>query len=202
VVLQSLLDEHANLSIRPLLEDAVMTAPFLGTWMSRMGAVRASQDNALRLLDRGEPIAVFPEGLLGLSKTYRHRYKLVRFGRGGFVRLALRAGVPLVPVAVLGAEDSAPLLSKLKFFFRGTHVAYLPITPTFPWLGPAGALPLPAQWVVKVLPPVDPQKSANLDDAVAVTKVAQKIREDLQAAVDEAQDEREGRYRMPFMGGA
>lgn len=189
--------EQRNRSVRPLLEDALMTAPFLGTWMSRLGCVRASQENALRILDRGEPVAVFPEGFLGLSKVYKHRYKLVRFGRGGFVRLAVKAGVPLVPVAILGAEDTAPLLSKFRFLFRGTFVSYLPVTPLFPWLGPLGVLPLPAKWKIRILPPIEATEKLD-DDAKAadVTEVAQGIHDQLQGALDELESSRPARFRL------
>ncbi len=193
--------EQRQAVIRPLLEDAIMTAPFLGTWMSRLGCVRASQENALRILDRNEPVAVFPEGFLGLSKVYRHRYKLVRFGRGGFVRLAMKAGVPLVPVAILGAEDTAPLLTKFRFLFRGTFVSYLPVTPLFPWLGPLGVLPLPAKWKIRILPPID--VGARLDDnssSADVTELAQSIHDQIQSSLDELEDSRPARFRL--LGGS
>lgn len=147
--------ENGGRALRPLLEDAVMTAPFLGAWMAKLGAVRASQENALRLLERGALTAVFPEGMQGLGKPYRRRHKLMRFGRGGFVRLALKTGAPLIPVAVVGAEDTAPLLARWELLVRGLGVPYLPITPLFPWLGPLGVLPLPAKWSVRFLPPID-----------------------------------------------
>ena len=171
--------------VRPLLEDAVMTTPFLGTFMRRVGCARASQQNALRLLDDGELVAAFPEGLLGLAKLYRHRHQLVRFGRGGFVRLALKAQVPIVPIAVSGAEDTAPLLAKIEWIFRGTAVSYLPVTPLFPLLGPLGVLPLPARWAVSILPPIDPRDHVDdIDDTSQVSSVAADIRGRIQTALE------------------
>ncbi len=173
-------------SVRPLVEDPVMNAPFLGTLMTRLGCVRASQDNATRLLNRDEVAAVFPEGMQGLGKLYRHRHKLQRFGRGGFVRLALKTSAPILPVAIVGAEDTAPLIGKIELFFRGGRgLPYLPITPLFPLLGPLGILPLPARWRIRVGAPIDVK--AALDDRsddLAIGEVAQSIRARIQQDVD------------------
>lgn len=179
--------------VRPLMEDAVMASPFLGTLMQRLGCVRASQDNAERLLDRGEPVAVFPEGALGLGKPYRRRYKLTRFGRGGFVRLAVRTKSLLVPVAILGAEDSAPLITRIELpSSRSAGLPYLPITPLFPWLGPLGLLPLPARWSIRVLEPID--VSAEIQDPndnIAVGDMANRVRERIQDELRALVDSRE-----------
>lgn len=183
--------------VRPLLEDPVMTAPFVGTLMTRLGCVRASQENAMRLLARDELVAVFPEGTLGLSKLYKHRYQLVRFGRGGFVKLAHRAKTPLLPVAILGAEDASPLLAKLPGFFRGTLGSYLPVTPTFPALGPLGLLPLPARWAIHVCPPVDVAAlDLDPDDPVAATDIASALRAKVQSELDRLRDERGETWRV------
>jgi 1-acyl-sn-glycerol-3-phosphate acyltransferase len=187
----------ARRTVRPLLEDPVMTAPFVGTLMTRMGCVRASQENAMRLLARDELIAVFPEGTLGLSKLYKHRYQLVRFGRGGFVKLAHRANAPLLPVAILGAEDASPLLAKLPGFFRGTLGSYLPVTPTFPVLGPLGLLPLPARWSIHICPPVDVRELIDdADDPVRTTDVASALRATVQKELDRLREARTETWRM------
>jgi 1-acyl-sn-glycerol-3-phosphate acyltransferase len=184
-------------ALRPLLEDPVMTAPFVGTLMTRMGCVRASQDNAMRLLARDELIAVFPEGTLGLSKLYKHRYQLVRFGRGGFVKLAHRANAPLLPVAILGAEDASPLLAKLPGFFRGTLGSYVPVTPTFPALGPLGLLPLPARWSIHVCPPVVVRDLIDdADDPVRTTDLASALRATVQKELDRLRDARTETWSM------
>ncbi len=132
-------------SPRWLVEDQVFYAPVLGTLLNRLGAVRASPENATRLLSEGRPVCVFPEGIQGIGKPFRERYRLKRFGRGGFVKLALRTGAPILPVAIVGGEESLPLLAKLPAAFLG--MPYLPITP----LGP---IPLPAKWSVRIGPPL------------------------------------------------
>ncbi len=130
---------------RWLVEDQVFYAPLLGTLLNRLGAVRASPENATRLLSEGRPVCVFPEGIQGIGKPFRERYRLKRFGRGGFVKLALRTGAPILPVAIVGGEESLPLLAKLPATFLG--MPYLPVTP----LGP---IPLPAKWSVRIGPPL------------------------------------------------
>lgn len=183
--------------VRPLVEDPVIAAPFLGTLMSRLGCVRASQENASRLLDRGEAVLVFPEGMQGLGKPWGRRHQLQRFGRGGFVRLAVRTQTPLVPVAVVGGEETAPLLGKIEAMkaLLPDLAPWLPITPLFPWLGPLGLLPLPARWAVRVSDPVaahdevgDPQ------DAVAINAVAARIRDRIQKDVGELVEARSGAW--------
>jgi 1-acyl-sn-glycerol-3-phosphate acyltransferase len=168
---------RAGRAVRPLVEDGVMTAPFLGTFLNRMGCVRASQENATRLLGRGEPCLVFPEGMLGLTK---------RFGRGGFVRLAVRTETPLLPVAVVGAEETAPLLGRIEALsgLLGDVLPHLPITPTFPFLGPLGLLPLPARWHIRVGEPIDARHTiADEGDAVAVNELAGVVRDRIQKDV-------------------
>jgi 1-acyl-sn-glycerol-3-phosphate acyltransferase len=128
---------------RWLLEDQVFHAPFVGLLANRLGAVRASPENALRLLSEGRPVIVFPEGFHGLSKRFGERYQLRRFGRGGYLKIAIRAGVPVVPVAIVGGEESMPLLGKVPGGFLG--VEYLPLT----------LPPLPARWLIRFAPPID-----------------------------------------------
>ncbi len=127
---------------RWLLEDQIFHAPFVGVLANRVGAVRANPENALRLLDEGRPLIVFPEGFHGLSKPFSERYQLRRFGRGGYVKIALRRDVPIVPAAIIGGEESMPLLGKLPGGFFG--VEYLPVT----------LPPLPARWHIRFAPPV------------------------------------------------
>jgi len=128
---------------RWLLEDQVFHAPFVGLLANRLGAVRASPENALKLLSEGRPVIVFPEGFHGLSKSFSERYQLRRFGRGGYLKIAIRAGVPVVPVAIVGGEESMPLLAKVPGSFLG--VEYLPVT----------LPPLPARWFLRFAPPID-----------------------------------------------
>ncbi len=183
--------------VRPLVEDAVMTAPFLGTFLNRLGCVRASQDNATRLLNQGEACLVFPEGEQGLGKNYRRRHQLQRFGRGGFVRLAVRTHTPLVPVAVVGAEDTAPLLGRIDAFssFFADLLPWLPVTPTFPFLGPLGLLPLPARWRIRIGAPVDANERVKDEtDAVAINALATSVRDRLQRDVSDLVEQRGGAF--------
>ncbi len=137
------------LESRWLLEDQIFHAPFIGVLANRLGAVRASPENALRLLDEGRPVLVFPEGFQALSKPMRERYQLRKFGRGGYVKIAARGGVPIVPVAIVGGEEAMPLLAKLPA--RALGLPYLPLT----------LPPLPVQWKIRFAPPI------HLDDAPA-----------------------------------
>src|SRR5690606_20091733 len=170
-------------TLRPLLEDAVFHFPYLGVLVNRLGAVRASPENAQRLLEEDELVAVFPEGQQGLTRLFRERHTLKRFGRGGCVKLALRTAVPLLPVAVIGAEAAAPTLARIGLFGRSLGLDALPITPTFPWLGPAGLLPLPSKWRVRFGAPVDLAASHRreaADDRILVARLADQIRTDVQ----------------------
>jgi 1-acyl-sn-glycerol-3-phosphate acyltransferase len=140
----------ATRPLRPL----VASFPFHSEWMrpvvARIGGVRASMQNALALCQRGQLLGVFPEGLRGVGKLYRERYRLTYFGRGGFVRLARTADVPIIPVAIVGAEETHPMLAKLTRVARPFGLPYIPITPTFPLLGPLGLLPVPTKWSIRV----------------------------------------------------
>jgi 1-acyl-sn-glycerol-3-phosphate acyltransferase len=122
---------------RWLLEDQLFYAPLLGALANRLGAVRATPENAHRLLDEGRPLIVFPEGIPGLSKPFSERHHLARFGRGGYLKVALRAGVPVIPVAMIGGEESTPLLARLPGGVLGFE--YLPLT----------LPPLPSRWKVR-----------------------------------------------------
>jgi len=125
-------DHPARRDVRPLVEDTVFHLPFLGPLMNRIGGVRADPENAERLLCKDELVAVFPEGEKGMGKLWRERYRLQRFGRGGFVKLALRTASPIIPVAVVGAEEAAPMLGKVTWFAKNIGIPWIPVTPTFP----------------------------------------------------------------------
>jgi 1-acyl-sn-glycerol-3-phosphate acyltransferase len=151
---------------RWLVEDQIFFAPFLGGLFNRLGAVRASPEHATRLLAEKRPVLVFPEGIQGISKPFRERYQLKRFGRGGFVKIALRTSVPILPVAIVGAEETLPLIAKLPV--RTTGLPYLPITP----LGP---IPLPAKWTLRVGAPLDTKGYST--DAAEDPSVVQELTE-------------------------
>ncbi|NPC85913.1 acyltransferase family protein, partial [Pyxidicoccus fallax] len=168
---------------RWLVEDQVFHAPVLGTLFNRLGAVRACPENALRLLDEQRPLVVFPEGYQALSKPFAERYRLKRFGRGGFVKLALRTGAPIVPVAIVGGEETSPLLGRLPASFLG--LPYVPLTP----LGP---LPLPAKWSVRFGEPIamDGLSPEAADDLGEVQRLTERTRESIQGMVQSLLRER------------
>jgi 1-acyl-sn-glycerol-3-phosphate acyltransferase len=149
---------------RWLVEDQVFHAPILGTLINRLGAVRACPENAVRLLEEGRPVVVFPEGIQGIGKPFSERYQLKRFGRGGFVKLARRMRVPIIPVAVVGAEETMPMLLKLPARLLG--LPYLPITP----LGP---VPLPAKWTIQFGEPIDAFDRAESADQEAESEMTE-----------------------------
>jgi 1-acyl-sn-glycerol-3-phosphate acyltransferase len=139
-----------------LAENLFRTMPVVGTLWSRSGGVAAHPDNAYRLLhDEERLVLVFPEGTKGTGKHYRDRYRLRRFGRGGFVDIAMRAGVPVIPIAVMGAEETMPILFKSPRLAKMLNVPYFPVTANMLAFGPAGLVAyLPAKFRIRVLPPV------------------------------------------------
>jgi 1-acyl-sn-glycerol-3-phosphate acyltransferase len=183
------LHHSARRDMRWLVEDHVFHAPFLGTFVNRIGAVRACQENAERLLERESVVAVFPEGIKGIAKPYADRYKLQRFGRGGYVRLALRMGAPVIPVAIVGAEEANPLLYKVNAFAKSVGLPFIPVTPTFPWLGPLGIAPLPSRWRISFGPPIREIARHDADaanDDVLVHELNECVRASVRALLDDA----------------
>lgn len=184
----AVLKEHpAHREVRFMVEDFLFHFPFLGSLMNRFGGVRASQENAQQLLNAELPVVVFPEGVKGLGKLYRDKYHLARFGRGGFIKLCLRTGAPLVPVAFIGPEEIHPMLARETVVSKLMGVPYIPITPTFPWLGPAGLIPLPSKWSIHILPPIDfSQYGPEAEkDRVLVYRLAQQVKNQIQEVIVE-----------------
>jgi len=183
-------------AVRFLVEDFVFHFPFLGAFMNRIGGVRACQDNARRLLDDEQLLVVFPEGVKGIGKLFSKRYKLQRFGRGGFIKLALRTQSPIQPVAIVGAEEIHPMLASLRWLARPLGLPYLPVTPTFPWLGPLGAVPLPSKWMMRFGEVVsfDEYSPEDADDPLTVMKLAESVRSTIQDMVDELLKKRQGAF--------
>ena len=178
---QALSRERPDLQeARWLAEDQVFHAPVMGTLVNRLGAVRACPENALRLLDELRPVIVFPEGSHGLGKPFAQRYQLKRFGRGGFVKLALRTGAPIVPVAIVGAEETVPLLGKLPAGLLG--LPYLPVT----------LPPLPARWMIRFGEPIGmgelPPEAA--EDLGQVHRLTERTRESIQGMLQALLKER------------
>lgn len=175
-------------NVRFLVENFAVDFPLLGNFIRRSGGVRASQENATKLLGKGELIVVFPEGVKGISKTYDDRYKLQRFGRGGYVRLAMRTRVPIVPVAVIGAEEIHPIIWKSKNLVKHLGVPFFPFTPTFPWLGPLGLVPLPSKWQIVFGKPVHFSKYAPEDseNEKLVNQISDRIKNSVQRMIQDS----------------
>jgi 1-acyl-sn-glycerol-3-phosphate acyltransferase len=156
MVALALLDEHpAHRSLRMLAADLAFDLPVIAPLARKSGNTVACAEDATRLLEAGELVGVWPEGYKGLGKPYRERYQLQRFGRGGFVEVALRTGAPIVPVAVVGSEEIYPMLANLRRLARLLGLPYFPVTPTFPALGPLGAIPLPSKWLIEFCPAIE-----------------------------------------------
>jgi 1-acyl-sn-glycerol-3-phosphate acyltransferase len=180
-------NEHpARRECRMLVLDMFALLPFLAPLLARIGEVRASQENGERLLRRGELVGVFPEGVKGIGKPFRQRYKLARFGRGGFVRLALRAQAPIVPCAVVGAEEIHPVLARADWLGRPLGLPYFPLTPSFPWLGPLGAIPLPTRWSIDFGEPIELRHHGPeaAEDPILVNRLSEEVRSTIQRMLD------------------
>ncbi len=174
--------DHTGRHLRPLGADLVFRLPVVSALARRSGATLACQEDAERMLRGGELVGVWPEGFKGIGKPYAERYKLQRFGRGGFVSAALRTGVPIIPLAVVGAEEIYPLIGNVPALARLLGVPYVPITPTFPWLGPLGLVPLPSKWLMEFGEPIrtDDYDDGAADDPMLVFEVTDQVRETIQ----------------------
>lgn len=174
--------EYAGRDLRPLGADLVFSTPFVGQVARKLGATLACTEDAERLLAGGELAGVWPEGFKGIGKPFSERYKLQRFGRGGFVSSAMRAQVPIVPVSIVGAEEIYPLLGNLPAVARLLGVPYLPITPFFPWLGPLGLVPLPSKWIIEFGEPIrtDAYEPEAAEDPMLLFNVTDQVRETIQ----------------------
>ena len=179
--------------VRFLVDDFVYDIPVLGRFIERIGGMRASQENAQDLLDAGHLIVVFPEGIAGIGKPYDERYELKRFGKGGFVRLAMRTGVPIVPVAIVGSEETHPIIWKSEHLGRYVGFPFVPFTPTFPWLGPLGLVPLPSKWQISFgrVHRYNRFKPADADNASLIDAHAEEIKDEVQEMLGRALDKRE-----------
>ena len=195
VLAETVAAEHGE-ARRPrfLIADWLITLPFVQPALARLGGVRACRENAERLLGAGRSVVAFPEGVKGAAKSFRDRYRLQRFGRGGAVRLALEADVPVVPVAIVGAEEAHPILFKVETPARVLGLPFLPVTPTFPWLGPLGALPLPSKWVISFGEPLGATSRGPeaASDDLLVARLTEELRSEVQRLVKEALRIRQG----------
>jgi len=188
-----ILDEHpARRNLRLLSADLVYSVPLLGRIARASGHVPANPAEAERLLAAGELVGVFPEGFKGIGKPFRDRYRLQRFGRGGFARLALRQGIPLVPCAIVGAEEIYPMVADWTEVAARLRLPYFPITPLFPWLGPLGAIPLPSNWLIEFCDPVrtDGFTPDQPEDDDVISELADKVKDTIATKIDELLAER------------
>ncbi|MBH1935005.1 acyltransferase family protein [Streptomyces sp. AV19] len=176
-------DHHpAGRHIRMLAADLVFMLPVVNEVSRKLGHTLACAEDAQRLLERGEVVGVMPEGFKGIGKPFSERYRLQRFGRGGFVSTALRAGAPIVPCSIVGAEEIYPMVGNSKTLARLLGLPYFPLTPTFPWLGPLGAVPLPTKWTIQFGEPVptDGYPPEAADDPMLMFNLTDQVRETIQ----------------------
>jgi 1-acyl-sn-glycerol-3-phosphate acyltransferase len=176
-------DHHPlNRDLRLLAADMVFDMPMMGPIARKAGHTMASTVDAHRLLVGGELTAVFPEGYKGLGKPFKDRYKLQRFGRGGFVSAALRTKAPIIPCSIVGSEEIYPMITDVKLLARVLGLPYFPITPLFPLAGPAGLIPLPSKWHITFGEPIETADydETAADDPMVTFDLTDQVRETIQ----------------------
>jgi 1-acyl-sn-glycerol-3-phosphate acyltransferase len=171
-----------------LAADLVFRVPGLREITRAAGNARADREETLDLLRRGELVGVFPEGFKGIGKGWKKRYQLQRFGRGGFVEMAMEVGCPIIPVAIVGAEETYPMIGNVPAIANLFDLPYFPITPTFPLLGLLGAIPLPSKWVLTFGEPVPTSQFGPeaAQDTQLVLETSEGIRQTVQRMLLEA----------------
>ncbi|GHD88885.1 lysophospholipid acyltransferase family protein [Streptomyces naganishii] len=198
LMLQVALRDHhsAHRRLRLLAADLAFGLPVVRDLARKAGHVRACPENALRLLGSGELVGVMPEGYKGLGKPFEERYRLQRFGRGGFAAVALRSGAPLVPCSIVGAEEIYPMIGESRTLARMLRLPYFPITPTFPLLGVLGLIPLPTKWTIRFGTPitVDAFPADAAEDPLVVEKLAGEVRDTIQHTLNEMLEQRESPF--------
>jgi 1-acyl-sn-glycerol-3-phosphate acyltransferase len=188
----------ASRHLRMLGADLVFRTPVVGSLARKSGQTLACTPDAERLLGGGHLVGVWPEGFKGIGKPFRDRYKLQRFGRGGFVSAALRTGVPIIPCSIVGAEEIYPKIADIKPLARLFGLPYFPVTPLFPMLGPLGAIPLPSKWYIEFGDPIatDQQTAGAEDDPMLVFNLTDQVRETIQQTLYRLLSQR----RSAFLG--
>jgi 1-acyl-sn-glycerol-3-phosphate acyltransferase len=200
MVSTAVMSEHpAQRLVRTLHGDWFSKLPFVSIWFARMGLVLASMDNGARLLEQEEVVAVYPEGYKGVGKLYKDRYQLARFGQGDFIKMALSTQSPVVPVSVVGAEETYITLAKSRRLAKITGFPYFPITPAFPWLGLLGLVPLPTKWYIDFGQPL-PMDSYGPDAATNLVLVSQ-LSDQVRHTIQEMLHNRLARRSSVFFGG-
>jgi 1-acyl-sn-glycerol-3-phosphate acyltransferase len=176
-------DEHpAERDLRLLAADMVFDIPVISEAARKAGHTMACTADAQRLLAGGELTAVFPEGYKGLGKRFEDRYRLQRFGRGGFVTAALRTKAPIIPCSIIGSEEIYPMLTDVKLLARLFGLPYFPVTPLFPLAGPAGLIPMPSKWRIAFGEPIYTADYApsDADDPMVTFELTDQVRETIQ----------------------
>ncbi len=168
--------------LRLLAADLVFRLPVTAHLARKAGHTLACPEDTARLLDAGELVGVWPEGFKGVGKPFNQRYQLQRFGRGGFVTAAARAGASIIPCAIVGAEETYPIVGDITPLARLLGLPYVPVTPTFPLLGPLGLVPLPSKWLIEFGPPIESSDlpEAAEDDPLSVLDMTSQVRETIQ----------------------
>ena len=189
--------ERTDRFTRALIAAWFGSLPVLSWFLRRTGGTLGHPDDTLRLLGSGEIVLVFPEGVRGTGKPFRERYRLRRFGRGGYVEMALRARVPIVPISVVGAEEIYPMIADVQPIARMLGFPYFPVTPTWPLLGPLGLIPLPTKWSIHFHDPVgtDNLPADAADDPSLVMRLNDQVRDTIQAGLVEQLRERRSVFR-------
>lgn len=179
-----------------LAADLAFQIPGFGSFLRTAGNARADRKETEDLLRKGELVGVFPEGFKGIGKGYRRRYQLQRFGRGGFVEMAMSTGAPIVPVAIIGAEEAYPMIANLGPVARRFGLPYFPVTPTFPLLGPLGALPLPSKWIIAFGEPIPMVQYGpeGAEDTQTVLEISEETRQIIQHMLAENLQKRRGTF--------
>ena len=186
MIATAVIDEGPGRMVRILHDPAVERLPVLAPALAALGQVPALPENVAALLADGQLVLDFPEGTRGTGKLFWQRYRLASFGSGASFAAAIRAGAPIVPVAVVGSEETYPLLANFHSLARMVGLAFIPITPFFPWLGPLGMIPLPSKWSITFLPPISTavDGAARADDPAFCADLAEQVRTTIQGALD------------------
>lgn len=179
-------NEHASQRlVRTLYADWFPTVPFISALLTKTGQALASEANGTRLLEQEQVVSVFPEGVKGVGKLFKDRYRLARFGRGGFIRMALRTGAPIIPVSIVGAEETYISLAKSPSIARMLGLPFFPISVTWPWLGPLGFIPMPTKWYIDIGEPIpmDGYGQDAVSNLVLISQLTDQVRNIIQEMI-------------------
>lgn len=187
-----LFDHPAQRLVRNLYGDFVPELPFLSSALEKVGQTLASVENGTRLLEQDELVAVYPEGYKGSGKLFKHRYQLASFEPGQFVQMALKSAAPIIPAAIVGAEESYLTLRKSATMAALTGLPYFPISPTFPWLGLLGLAPLPTKWHIDFGPPIatDQYEPEIINEPLFLSQLSNQVRNVVQQLLTERLNQR------------